>query len=254
MLAWVEQDGVPLLVWQGPPGIVAAFSGRLGGVSEAPYASLNVGMRSGDDRTRVRENRRRLCHAVGADPARTSSCLQVHSATVHRAAPVPPGGDFLSGTAEPPHGDALHTDEAGRAVVAFAADCVPLVLARANGSAVAVCHAGWKGLAAGVIEATAAALGPAPLAAAVGPCAGPERYEVQLDVAGPLRERFGDDVVRDGCADLPLCAERALRGAGVAEIDVAGVCTISETERFFSHRRDGAPGGRQAVVAYREAA
>ena len=105
-----------------------------------------------------------------------------------------------------------------------------------------------------MIEATAAALGPAPLAAAVGPCAGPERYEVQLDVAGPLAGRFGDDVVRDGCADLALCAERALRAAGVADVDVAGLCTISDAARFFSHRRDGAPGGRQAVIAYREAA
>ena len=254
MLAWVEQDGVPLLVWQGPPGIVAAFSGRVGGVSEPPYASLNLGMRSGDDRTRVRENRWRLCNAVGADPARTSSCLQVHSATVHRAAPVPADGDFLSGAADPPQGDALHTEEPGRALVAFAADCVPLVLARADGSAVAVCHAGWKGLAAGVIEATADALGAAPLAAAVGPCAGPERYEVQMDVAGPLRERFGDDVVSGGRANLSLCAERALRAAGVTAIDVAGLCTISDATRFFSHRRDGAPGGRQAVIAYREAA
>ena len=132
---------------------------------------------------------------------------------------------------------------------------MPLVLARADGSAVAVCHAGWKGLAAGRDR------GDAPTRSArrrwprpSGRAPGRSATRCELDVAGPLRERFGDDVVRDGCADLPLCAERALRAAGVAEIDVAGLCTIADAERFFSHRRDGAPGGRQAVIAYREAA
>ena len=220
MLAWVEDDGVPLLVWRRAPGVVAAFSGRRGGVSDAPYASLNVGMRSGDDHALVRENRRRLCRAVGADPRRTSSCFQVHGAEIHRAPPVVDGGDFLSGIAAPPEGDGLHTDEPGRAIVVFAADCVPVALARADGSAIAVCHAGWPGLVAGAVEAAAATLGEGPLVAAVGPCAGPQRYEVRDDVGGPLRARFGDDVVRDGRADLPLCAERALRRSGVEDVDV----------------------------------
>jgi YfiH family protein len=254
VLAWADQHDVPLLVWHGPPGVVAAFSGRQGGVSPGPYASLNVGMRSGDDRALVRENRRRLCAAVGADPARTSSCYQVHSATVHRAGLVPAGQDFLSGHADPPVGDALHTEEGGRALVAFAADCVPIALARADGSAVAVCHAGWRGLLAGVVEATVTALGPGPVEAAVGPCAGPERYEVGDDVGAPLRAAFGDQVVRGGLADLAACADRALRRAGVERVDVAGICTIGDAERFFSHRRDGSPSGRQAVIAYREAA
>jgi YfiH family protein len=254
VLAWVDQHGLPLLAWHGPPGVVAMFSGRQGGVSRPPFATLNLGMRSGDDRALVRENRRRLCDAVGADPARTSSCYQVHSATVHRAGPVPPGGDFLGGTAEPPVGDALHTEEPRRALVAFAADCVPIAIARADGSAVAVCHAGWRGLVAGVVEATVAALGEGPLQAAVGPCAGPERYEVGPEVAAPLRARFGEAAVRDGHADLAGCAALALRTSGVADVDVAGLCTIADAERFFSHRRDGAPSGRQAVIAFREAA
>jgi YfiH family protein len=253
VLGWVEEAGVPLLVWHGPPGVVAAFSGRLGGVSRPPYDSLNVGMRSGDDRALVRENRRRLCRAAGADPARTSSCFQVHGAQVHPAWPVAPGVGFLSGAADPPAGDGLHTDERGRALVVFAADCVPVAIARADGSALAVCHAGWKGLIGGVVEAAAAALGPGSLAAAVGPCAGPARYEVGEDVAAPLCARFGPDAVRDRLADLPACAERALRAAGVVDVDVAGICTIGD-ERFFSHRRDGAPGGRQALIAYLEAA
>ena len=256
MLAWVEEDGVPLLVWQGPPGIVAAFSGRLGGVSEAPYASLNVGMRSGDDRdSRAGEPRTPAAARSAPIPrARRPACRCTRRPCTARL-PVPQGGDFLSGTAEPPHGDALHTDEAGRAVVAFAADCVPIVLARADGSAVGVCHAGWKGLAGGVVEATAAALG----ARAAG------RGGRTVRRAGALRGRARTWPIRYASASAttsfaraaPTCRsapERALRACRRAAIDVAGLCTISDAERFFSHRRDGAPGGRQAVIAYREAA
>ena len=230
MLAWVEQDGLPLLVWQGPPGIVAAFSGRVGGVSEAPYASLNVCMRTGDDRTRVRENRWRLCQAVGADPARTSSCLQIHSATVHRAAPVPPGGDFLSGTAEPPQADALHTDEPGRAVVALGADCVPVAVCAHGRPAAGRGPRRLEGPARRGAAGGGRRAGPGAVCRAVGPCAGPVLLRGAIGRRRrPARgRRFGDDVVRDGSADLPLCAERALRAAGAADVHVSGLCTICD--------------------------
>ncbi len=255
MLQWDEADGVELLRWTAAPGVVGAFSTRKGGVSEGRYASLNLGVFSGDDVARVLENRARLLAAVGAEGSRTSSCRQIHSATVHRAPPLAPEDGFLTGRASPPEGDGLVTDEPERALVTFSADCVPVLLARADGSAVAACHAGWRGLIAGVVEEAARALGPGPLVAAVGPCAGPERYEVGPEVAAPLVARFGEGVMRGRLADLPACTVRALVDAGVdpAAIDVAGHCTIGEPERFFSHRR-GEDAGRQCGIVLVQAA
>lgn len=255
MFAWDDPDGVELLRWSAAPGVVGAFSTRRGGVSAGPYASLNLGIHTGDEVARVLENRARLLAAVGADPARTSSCRQIHSATVHVAAPLAPEDGFLTGRAAPPEGDGLVTAEPERTLVTFAADCVPVLLARADGSAVAACHAGWRGLLAGVVEAAVRALGSGPTVAAVGPCAGPDRYEVGPEVSGPLAARFGDDVVRGRLVDLATCAERALAGAGLAAdaIDVARHCTIDEPERFFSYRRER-DSGRQCGIVRREAA
>ena len=148
-LAWDSFAAFPLLRWQGPAGVVAAFSSRRGGVSEGPYASLNLGLTTGDDRAAVAENRRRLCAAVGADPARTAQNHQVHGAAVRIAEPLP--GGYLDPQGELPRADALVTREAGLALVALSADCVPIVVALADGSALAVVHAGWKGLVAGVV-------------------------------------------------------------------------------------------------------
>ena len=130
------------------------------------------------------------------------------------------------------------------------ADCLPIAIARADGGRLALLHAGWRGLEAGIAEAGAAAVGGDPLAA-VGPGIGPCCYEVGEDVASRLRARFGDDVVRDGHADLWLCAERALRRAGVESVAVAGECTICTPQRYFSHRRDNGVTGRQGVVGLR---
>ncbi|MFM7246458.1 MAG: laccase domain-containing protein, partial [Actinomycetota bacterium] len=106
-LQWDAWDAFPLLRWQGPDGVVAAFSGRRGGVSTGPYAALNLGLLTDDDRDAVRENRRRLCAAVGADPARTAQNHQVHGALVREAAPLP--GGFLDPEGELPPADALVT-------------------------------------------------------------------------------------------------------------------------------------------------
>jgi copper oxidase (laccase) domain-containing protein len=127
------------------------------------------------------------------------------------------------------------------------ADCLPVAVAAVDGTRLALLHAGWRGLESGIVEAGVDAVG-APAVAAVGPGAGPCCYEVGEDVAEPLRRRFGDDVVRDGRADLWLCAERALRGAGVNVVEVAGECTICTPQRYFSHRRDNGITGRQGVV------
>ena len=105
----------------------------------------------------------------------------------------------------------------------------------------------WQGLLAGICEAGAAAVG-GPATAVIGPAAGACCYDVREDVGGPLRARFGDDVVRDGRADLGLCARRALEAAGVGRVETVGECTIHNPRRFFSHRRDRGRTGRQGVI------
>jgi hypothetical protein len=217
-----------------------AFTTRLGGVSEGPYTSLNLGRKGGDDPERADENRRIACDAIGADAEKLALNYQVHSARVLRAIPA------LRGE----HADGLWTDEPGLPVLAMSADCLPIVLARAGRPAVAVLHAGWRGLLAGIVAAGAEALGGNELSAAVGPGIGPCCYEVGEEVAAPFRDRFGDDVARDGRLDLWASAERALRAAGVERVERLNRCTACEPESFFSHRRDAGRTGRQGVIAY----
>jgi polyphenol oxidase len=218
------------------------FTTRAGGVSEGPYASLNLGRKSGDEVGRVDENRRIACEAIGADVEQLALNFQVHSARVLRAAPRMRGE----------HADGLWTDEPGLPILAMSADCLPIVLARSDGEEPGVCvlHAGWKGLLAGIVEAGAEALGGGGLVAAVGPGIGPCCYEVGEEVAAPYRERFGEGVLRDGRLDLWTSAERALREAGVERVNRLDRCTACEPETFFSHRRDRGNTGRQGVIAY----
>jgi YfiH family protein len=229
-----------LIPWQpsGPYRVV--FSTRRGGVSEGPYESLNLGRRTGDDVERVDENRRIVCSALEADPRDLALNFQMHSAIVNRAEPG------VRGRAE---GDALWTDEPDVPIAALAADCVPVALARRDGArAVAVAHAGWVGLLAGVVENAVATLG-GPLEAAIGPSAGPCCYEVGEEVARPYRERFGDGIMVGRNLDLWGAAEAVLTAAGVEDVHRVDLCTICNPDRFFSHRRDGKPRGVQGVVA-----
>ncbi len=140
--------------WDAPGPYEVVFSTRLGGVSEGPFESLNLGRRTGDDVERVDENRRRLCSTIGADEEQLALGYQTHSTIVNRA---------QAGSRGIP-GDALWTDEPGVPIVTLGADCVLIALARTNGDApaLAVLHAGWRGLADGIVEAAAQALGGAP--------------------------------------------------------------------------------------------
>jgi len=223
-------------------GYEVAFTTRVGGVSEGPYASLNLGRKSGDDVERVDENRRLMCDAIGADLEKLALNYQVHSARVLQAKPTMRGE----------HADGLWTDEPGLPILAMSADCLPIALARADASepAVAVLHAGWRGLLEGIVEAGAQALGSGALVAAIGPGIGPCCYGVGEEVAAPFRERFGGDVVREGRLDLWTSAERALRAAGIERVDRFDRCTACEPDTFFSHRRDAGRTGRQGVIAY----
>jgi YfiH family protein len=211
-------------------------------VSEGPYASLNLGRKSGDILERVDENRRIVCEALGADLEKLALNYQVHSDRVVRAAAGQRGE----------HADGLWTDEARLPILAMSADCLPIALARTDTTkpAVAVLHVGWRGLLAGIVAAGARALGDGALAAAIGPGIGPCCYEVGEEVAAPFRARFGDGVLRERRLDLWTSAERALRAAGVERVDRLDRCTACEPETFFSHRRDAGNTGRQGVIAY----
>ena len=222
-----------------PPGYAVVFSTREGGISEGPYASLNLGRMTGDDVERVDENRRLLCAEIDVDAARLTLNRQVHSTLVHRAEPGVRG--------EP--GDGLWTDEPGQPILAMTADCLPIALARADGQpAVAVVHAGWRGLLAGIVRVGAEALG-GRLHAAIGPAIGPCCYEVGEEVSKPFAEAFGSDVVRGRKLDLWSAAERALVAAGVEDVVRTDLCTFCNPDRFFSHRRTGKPRGVQGVIA-----
>ena len=229
------------LRWDAPGPYEVVFTTRVGGVSEGPYASLNLGRKTGDDVERVDENRRRACAEIGADVERLALNYQMHSALVHRARPGARG--------EP--GDGLWSDEPDLPILALSADCLPIALARSNGRApaVAVVHVGWRGLLAGMIESAVAALGGGAIAAAVGPAIGPCCYEVRDDVAEPFRARFGPGIVEAGRLDLWRAAEDALEGAGVTQVERVDLCTACHPELFFSHRRDGKPRGVQGVLA-----
>jgi polyphenol oxidase len=231
---------VPVLRWDAPGPYQVAFSTRLGGVSQGPYESLNLGVLTADDPENARENRRRLCAAVGADADQLAMNRQVHSATVNRAVAGERGRE----------GDGLWTDEPGVPMLKLTADCLPVAVARRDGSpALALLHAGRQGLIEGVIEAGVAALGGKDLAAAVGPGIGPCCYEVGDEVADPYRARFGAGALRGRNLDLWTVAERLLREAGVEDVERADVCTACNTD-FFSHRRDKGVTGRQGVIGY----
>ena len=230
-------DDLALIRWDVPGPYEVAFSTRRGGVSEGSYASLNLGLKTADEPEHVAENRRRLFAEIGARPDGVSWSFQRHSATVLRAGQGGGVGD----------GDGVWTDEPGETVLQLTADCVPIALARTGGArpAVAVLHAGWRGLLAGIVAAGVEALGPGTVTAAVGPSIGPCCYEVGDEVAGP----FGPDVMRGRNLDLWAASERALRAAGVERIERVDLCTACHPDLFFSHRRDHGVTGRQGVIA-----
>ena len=229
-----------MIRWLPPGPYEVVFSTRAGGVSEGPYDSLNLGRLTGDDVERVDENRRRLCAEVGADLDRLALNRQIHSSIVHRAEPGVLG--------EP--GDGLWTEEPDLPVLAMSADCLPIALARVGDGrpGVAVLHAGWRGLLAGIVaEGVRALSGRAH--AAIGPAIGPCCYEVGPEVAEPFSAAFGPDVLHGRNLDLWTAAERALLAAGVEEVERVDLCTSCNPELFFSHRRTGKPRGVQGVIA-----
>jgi YfiH family protein len=216
------------------------FSTRQGGVSDGPFESLNLGRMTGDNPERVDENRRRLCAEVGADPERIALNRQRHTAIVNRAIP---GSRGLPG-------DGLWSDSPGEPMLVLAADCLSVAIARANGAkpALAVLHAGWKGLLEGIVEEGVRALDGSGLQAMIGPAIGPCCYEVGPEVAEAFASRFGSGLMRGRNLDLWSAGERALRTAGVERIDRVDLCTRCNPDLFFSERRQGKPRGTHGVI------
>ena len=251
--AWEEHVGIAL------PGAEALFTTRRGGFSEGPYASLNLGRLTADRPDAVRRNRARVQEQVGARPAHIR---QVHGTLVRTVTDTadPFVGPLPDGEIELPEADGQATRLGAVAPMVLTADCLPIAVAGhgADGSedrgAVAMLHAGWRGLAAGVVAEGVRAVrevgADGPLAAAIGPGAGACCYEVGEEV----HEVFADhgDRVRHGRnLDLKAIARDQLERAGVQTVHDVELCTICSDEAlFFSHRRDRGVTGRQAGLVW----
>jgi polyphenol oxidase len=243
-MEWREDEGVRWL--EADLGTArAAFSTRLGGVSEAPFDSLNLGVLTDDAAESVVENRRRLAGALALDPAQIPIGLQVHGTELaFHAGPQEPS-PFAHPGGENPPADGHAVDRPGLAPLVFVADCLPVALAGPGG--VAILHCGWRGLAGDIVAAGAAAVGAT--SAAIGPGIGPCCYEVGEEVLAGF-SALGDGIAEGRMLDLPEVARRLLREAGVERVESAGLCTSCEAGLFFSHRRDRGATGRQAGLVW----
>jgi len=231
--------------WPVPVSVRAAVSLRAGGASGGPYASLNLGDHVGDDPVAVAENRARLVRALDL-PAEPLWLRQVHGCQVARM------GDTRS-----PQADASVSLEQGQVCAVLVADCLPVLLADRRGRCVAAAHAGWRGLAAGVIERTVASLPvpPSDLVAWLGPAIGPDVFEVGPEVREQflVADRGAEGLFRPSpagrwLANLWGLARRRLAAAGVSSVHGGGLCTVSDPGRFFSYRRDGVTGRLAALI------
>jgi polyphenol oxidase len=249
-------DGVTVLVptEMERVGFLVAYTERTGGVSESPFDALNLGYATGDRPEHVRENRDRLVRALSIPPFAIGK--QAHGSHVVRVGEDRAGAGFEGPPSPLGEADILAVSRSGIPVALLVADCVPLALASPDQGLLVAVHAGWRGMAAGVVGGALSAFErPQRVLAAIGPSIGPCHYEVGEDVAlavttgseaGAVTER------RDGrlFLDLPGTVARGLQAAGVREIERTDLCTACERKRFFSHRRD-AETGRQGMVALR---
>jgi YfiH family protein len=263
-----DRDGIQFYssdIFDGHAALSAVVTTRHGGESTGPYATLNLGGRTGDDPEAVRRNRARAAALVGAKPARLTFGRQVHGAHVAVVARDHPGGAFDAT-------DALVSDAPDVPLVILTADCAAVFLFDPVRRAIGIAHAGWRGTVAGVATRTVAAMrdafgcSPDDLLASIGPSIGPCCYEVGAEVIAAVDDAFPDDAdellvepdmasagsfraaVNEGRRhfDLWRANELALMGAGLREerIEVARLCTACRTDLFYSHRAEQGTTGR----------
>ncbi len=244
--------------WHAPSNVGAWMTTRRGGVSQGPYGAasdggLNLGLGSCDARDAVLANRARL---RGHLPAEPKWLKQVHGVRVVDAGQV--GGAFAGPVdTAAVEADASFTDAPDTVCAILVADCMPVLFCDRQGTRVAAAHAGWRGLAAGVLEATLAAGGfdPRDTMAWIGPAIGPTRFEVGDDVRDAFLANdatYAQAFRRHGetkwLADLPRLARMRLHACGVNDVVESGLCTASDATRFYSYRRDGVTGRMAAVI------
>lgn len=230
--------------WPAPPGVRSLATTRQGGVSRAPWNSFNLGAHGGDDGQAVAANRALLRRELPAEPVWLA---QVHGTRCVDAAVAAPATQA----------DASFTRQRGVVCAVLVADCLPVLLCDEQATVVGVAHAGWRGLAAGVIEATVAAMAEPGqrLMAWLGPAIGPQAFEVGDEV----RELFvGRDPQAAGAfaattngrwlCDIYRLARQRLHAMGIERVSGAGCCTVSDAGRFFSYRRDGATGRMAGLI------
>ena len=229
---WIEPD------WPAPPRVRGLVTTRNGGVSTGPYASMNLGLHVGDSVADVQRNRALLRRCLPGEPAWLE---QVHGVAVADA----------DRTGAPACADASVARWPGAVCAVMTADCLPVLFCNDEGSVVAAAHAGWRGLAAGVLDATLARMGvpAATVMAWLGPAIGPAAFEVGDEV----REAFvAADPATAGAgkwmADLFLLARLRLVRLGVVRVYGGGICTYASRERFFSYRREGITGRFVSMV------
>lgn len=234
--------------WPAPPNVRAGCTTRLGGVSAAPWDSLNLGRHVADRLQHVEENRERLARAVGIGADRFYWLEQVHGAEV---VSLPAPGI--------PRADASMTRQQEVVCTILTADCLSVLFCDRKGSRVAAAHAGWRGLCDGVLEGTVRALGcpPGELMAWLGPAIGPGAFEVGREVRDAFVSRdpgavsaFRSACGRDGhfLADIYALARQRLNQVGVVEIFGGDRCTVSDAQRFYSYRRDGVTGRMASFI------
>jgi len=273
--------GLPVLPALNSAGVRSFFTTRQGGVGTGAYASLNLGLHTDDDPAVVRANR---CRLQAALPSKPVWLTQVHGAEVWDADTPCDATDVdampvnQTHVNQAPQADAAITTTSQRVLAILVADCLPVVIADPRGRVLGVAHAGWRGLAAGVLENTVAAMRARGAGcganrgatetgwhAWIGPCIGPRAFEVGVAVRAAFAGCAGGtdaDTDIDAAfvarpnqrdkwlADLPRLAELRLRHAGVTHIQHASLCTVAHPDLFFSYRRDGGVTGRMALLAW----
>lgn len=230
--------------WPAPGGIIAGCTTREGGISKGPYQSLNLGAHVGDDPAAVEENRRRFAAAFRL-PNEPRWLEQVH------------GADVIIEPEPEATGDAALSRRAGTVCAVMVADCLPVLICSDDGREIAAAHAGWRGLAAGVLENTVAAFDAQPeqICAWLGPAISQDAFEVGDEVREAFTETnpgaaasFEKNDRGRWQADLFGLARSHLELAGVGQVSGGGLCTYSDSERFFSYRRDGQCGRLSAFI------